>query len=71
MTVFFFFFLNKEKSHIIRCKNIFFPVQLSIYIPNVHIIATIRNEVAYFKNTYIALDTSRHLNETDADCVYG
>lgn len=33
-----------------------------------HIIATIRHEVAYFKNTCIALDALRHLYETDADC---
>jgi len=72
VTVFFFFFLflNKEKSHIIGCRKFFFSVQLSIYIPNVHIIATIRNEVAYFKNTCIASNTSSHLYETDTDCVY-
>ncbi len=40
---------------------------LSIFSPNVHIIATIKHEVAYFKNTCIALDTSRHLYETDAE----
>lgn len=54
------FFKECLKSHIIS----FFSVHLSIYIPNVHIIATIRHEVAYFKNTCIALDTSRHLYET-------
>lgn len=34
-----------------------------------HIIATVGNEVAYFKNTCIALNTSRHLYEADTECV--